>query len=143
MSMKQMYILSLLLLTTLFVKGQSTDSIALVKVMNMQIERWNKGDVDGFMDGYWKSDSLTFVTHKGVKRGWTAMRDGYKKSYPTREAMGNLIFDHLEVKVLNATTAYVIGRWSVDEKQPDKQGWFTLLFRKFPEGWRIVSDHTD
>lgn len=142
--MKKIPLLSLLLFSFCrFSYAQNPDSTAILTVMQQQINAWNSGDIDAFMAGYWKSDSLTFITHKGVKQGWEAMRQSYKKGYPTKEAMGFLSFDSLTVQILSKDIAYVIGRWNVDPNDPKKQGRFTLLFRRFPEGWRIVSDHTD
>ncbi len=128
-----------------FVFAQSKDEkekTAIRKVMDDQIVAWNKGDIDGFMQGYWKSENLIFVSGDNVRRGWQTVTDNYKKSYNTREKMGILSFNDLEITILSKDSATVLGRWKVETKPENAQGRFTLIFRKFKEGWRIIHDHT-
>lgn len=128
-----------------FVFAQSKDEkekTAIRKVMDDQIVAWNKGDIDGFMQGYWKSENLIFVSGDNVRRGWQTVTDNYKKSYNTREKMGVLSFNDLEITILSKDSATVLGRWKVETKPENAQGRFTLIFRKFKEGWRIIHDHT-
>lgn len=112
------------------------------KVMDEQVAAWNRGDIDGFMKGYWKSENLIFVSGDRVTRGWQQTTDNYKKNYNTREKMGVLTFSELEIEVLNKDSAKVLGRWKVAHPPEDNQGRFTLIFRKFKDGWRIIHDHT-
>jgi len=128
-----------------FVFAQSKnekEQSAIRKVMDDQIVAWNKGDIDGFMQGYWKSENLIFVSGDNVRRGWQTVTDNYKKSYNTREKMGILSFNDLEITILSKDSATVLGRWKVETKPENAQGRFTLIFRKFKEGWRIIHDHT-
>ena len=128
-----------------FVFAQSKnekEQAAIRKVMDDQIVAWNKGDIDGFMQGYWKSENLIFVSGDNVRRGWQTVTDNYKKSYNTREKMGVLSFNDLEITILSKDSATVLGRWKVETKPENAQGRFTLIFRKFKEGWRIIHDHT-
>lgn len=128
-----------------FAFAQSKDEkakAAIRKVMDEQIIAWNRGDVEGFMQGYWKSEQLIFVSGDNVRRGWQVVTDNYKKSYNTREKMGVLSFTDLEITILSKDSATVLGRWKVQAQPNDAQGRFTLIFRKFKEGWRIVHDHT-
>ena len=128
-----------------FVFAQSKnekEQAAIRKVMDDQIVAWNKGDIDGFMQGYWKSENLIFVSGDNVRRGWQTVTDNYKKSYNTREKMGILSFNDLEITILSKDSATVLGRWKVETKPENAQGRFTLIFRKFKEGWRIIHDHT-
>ncbi|MDQ3799745.1 MAG: DUF3225 domain-containing protein [Acidobacteriota bacterium] len=111
-------------------------------VMDAQTKAWNEGSVDGFMQGYWKSENLVFVSGDNVRRGWQTVTDNYKKSYNTREKMGVLTFSELEITVLSKDSAVVVGRWKVAHEPKDSQGRFTLIFRKFRDGWKIVHDHT-
>ena len=111
------------------------------EVMNTQAADWNRGDVDAFMKGYWKSDRLVFVSSR-VTRGWQPTLDNYRKSYPTKEAMGTLTFSDLEITVLSKDAAVVLGSWALQRANDNPKGKFTLIFRKFKEGWRIVHDHT-
>ena len=110
-------------------------------VMNKQAADWNRGDIPAFMEGYWKSEQLTFVSSR-VTKGWQPTLDNYKKSYPDKSAMGMLTFSDLEITVLSNDAAVVLGSWSLKREKDNPGGKFTLIFRKFKEGWRIVHDHT-
>ena len=107
-----------------------------------QTDAWNRGDIDAFMTGYWKSDQTAFVGASGLTRGWQAVLDRYHKNYPDRQAMGRLTFSDLEVHVLCPDAAFAIGQFHLQRENDQPAGIFTLDFRKFPEGWRIVADHT-
>lgn len=120
-------------------KAKIADDIRAV--MNQQAADWNRGDVDAFMRGYWKSDKLVFVG-SNVTRGWQPTLDNYKKSYPTKERMGTLTFSDLEITVLSKDAAVVLGSWSLKRVNDAPGGKFTLIFRKFKDGWKIVHDHT-
>lgn len=112
-------------------------------VLNAQVAAWNRGDVDGFMDGYEQSDGIIFISGDDVTRGWQTVLDRYKKNYDTREKMGTLVFAELEIKPLSPFYTQAIGRWQLtraDASTP--HGRFTLLFRRTINGWRIVHDHT-
>ena len=111
-------------------------------VMNDQVAAWNRGDIEGFMSGYWRSDKLTFVSGSNVTRGWQPTLDRYKKNYDSRAKMGTLAFSDLEITVLSKDAAVVLGSWSLARDKDNPHGKFTLVFRKFKDGWRIVQDHT-
>ncbi|MEL6110083.1 MAG: DUF4440 domain-containing protein [Planctomycetota bacterium] len=108
-------------------------------VLRKQQQAWNAGDIDGFMDGYWKSDELTFSSGGEITRSWQSTIDRYKKKYATREAMGTLEFSELEVKSLGTDAAYVLGRWNLKDIAG---GNFTLIMRKLDADWVVVHDHT-
>ena len=112
------------------------------RVMDDQTRAWNRGDIDGFMDGYWRSEKLIFVSGDNVTRGWRPTLDRYKKSYDTRAKMGVLTFSDLEVDVLSKDAAIVLGSWKLKREKDEPKGKFTLTWRRFPAGWRIVIDHT-
>lgn len=120
--------------------SKSADDIR--KVMDDQAAAWNRGDIDGFMDGYWRSEKLTFVSGTDVTRGWQPTLDRYKKSYDSRAKMGTLTFSDLEFTILSKDAAVVLGSWSLAREKDNPHGKFTLTFRKFKEGWRIIMDHT-
>ena len=111
-------------------------------VMTEQAVDWNKGNIDAFMKGYWNSDKLVFASSDGVTRGWQPTLDRYKKSYDSRAKMGTLTFSDLEITVLSKDAALVLGSWALAREKDNPHGKFTLIFRKFKEGWRIVHDHT-
>ena len=121
---------------------QSKAEAAIRKVMDDQAAAWNRGDIDGFMAGYWRSEKLTFVSGTNVTRGWQQTLDRYKKGYDTRAKMGTLTFSDLEITVLSKDAAVVLGSWSLAREKDNPHGKFTLIFRKFKEGWRVVMDHT-
>ena len=112
------------------------------KVMDDQSAAWNRGDIDGFMRGYWNSPELKFVSGTNVTRGWQPTRDRYKKNYDSRAKMGTLTFSDLEITVLSKDAAVVLGSWALQRETDKPGGKFTLIFRKFKDGWRIVHDHT-
>jgi beta-aspartyl-peptidase (threonine type) len=116
---------------------------AVKKVLADQEAAWNKGDLEGFMAGYWKSPDLTFYSGKEVTRGWQATLDRYVKKYKADgKEMGKLTFSDIDVQVLGPDTALVRGRWQLELSKEKPGGLFTLLFRRLPDGWRIVHDHT-
>jgi ketosteroid isomerase-like protein len=110
-------------------------------VLKTQVGAWNRGDVDAFMTGYWKSPELAFVSGDQMTLGWQATLDRYHQRYPTRDAMGELAFSELRVRELSNDAALVSGRWQLDREEPIG-GRFTLLFRKLGGRWIIVYDHT-
>jgi beta-aspartyl-peptidase (threonine type) len=117
---------------------------AVERVLHKQQEAWNKHDLEGFMAGYWNSEQLTFFSEGKEQDGWQATMDRYLAKYasPGHE-MGKLEFSGLRVEVLSQDSAFVRGSWKLTMstgKTP--HGLFTLVFRKFPEGWKIVHDHT-
>jgi len=109
--------------------------------MDDQAAAWNRGDIEGFMQGYWNSDKLVFVSNQ-VTRGWQPTLDRYKKTYDSRAKMGTLTFSDLEITVLSKDAAVVLGSWSLARESDNPHGKFTLIFRKFKDGWKIVHDHT-
>lgn len=115
---------------------------AVGATLDQQVAAWNRGDVDAFMQGYWKSSRTTFAGSQGVVRGWQAVLERYRREYPNREAMGRLTFSGLEITVLSPQAALVVGHWELQRRPQRLGGIFTLVLRKFPEGWRIIHDHT-
>lgn len=111
-------------------------------VLDAQAAAWNRGDVDSFMTSYWKSGETLFVGANGLARGYQAVLNRYHKAYPNPQAMGRLTFSNIEVHVECADTATVIGQYHLQRENDNPAGVFTLNMRKFPEGWRIVLDHT-
>jgi ketosteroid isomerase-like protein len=123
--------------------SKSSDPNAAIRaVLEAQQAAWNQGDIDTFMDSYWKSDLTAFVDSSGILHGWQTVLDRYHKSYPNRQAMGTLTFSDLEITVLSPTATLVMGHWRLQRELGKQGGVFTLVFRKFPEGWRIINDHT-
>ncbi len=122
----------------------TADRAAIDRLLTDQVEAWNAGDIPGFMEGYWASDSLRFASGGSVQQGYQTTMDRYHRAYPDRQTMGTLAFTLEDVRILSPEWATVFGRFHLarDPAIGDARGLFTLMFRKFPEGWRIVSDHT-
>ena len=117
--------------------------VASVKaVLDAQVAAWNRGDIEGYMAGYWRSDETIFVSGDSVTRGWQTVLARYKKSYDSREKMGTLTFSDLEITPIGNDAATALGRWHLQRAKDEPHGTFTLIFRKTKQGWRIVHDHT-
>lgn len=117
------------------------------KLLAAQAVAWNKGDLEGYMAGYWKSEELSFYGGKDKTAGWKQTLERYRKKYQTGDAeMGALTFSEIEINVLAADSAMARGRWKLTfkgkEEGKEAEGLFTLILRKKPEGWRIVHDHS-
>lgn len=136
------FLITIVIFTAAAVSAQKKEAAAIRKVMDEQAAAWNRGDLDAFMLGYWRSDKLAFVSGDTVTRGWQQTLDNYKKTYGTSEKMGKLTFSDLEITLLSKDAASVLGSWSLKRETDNPRGKFTLLWRKFRDGWRIVHDHT-
>jgi uncharacterized protein (TIGR02246 family) len=111
-------------------------------VLQAQQEAWNRGDLDAFMNGYARSASTVFLSDDTLSRGWQSARERFKIKYRSRAKMGKLRFSDLEIESLSDDAAIVLGRWMLKRANGNVQGHFTLIFRRTPDGWRIVHDHT-
>ena len=111
-------------------------------VLTTQQDAWNRGDIDAFMNGYARSASTVFVSEDEVGRGWETVRDRYRVKYSDRAKMGTLSFSEIEVTMLSSDAAVVLGRWKLKRAKDEPHGRFTLIFKRLPEGWLIVHDHT-
>ena len=111
-------------------------------VLDAQAAAWNRGDIEGYMDGYARSDDIVFISGDTLTRGWAVVLERYKKNYDSREKMGQLSFSDLEIKPIGKDAAVVQGRWQLVRANDKPHGRFTLIFRRTKEGWRIVHDHT-
>lgn len=132
----------LLVFSAGYVFSQSDEDAAIRKVIAEQESAWNRADIEGFMDGYWRSDSLLFIGARGVTRGWQPTLESYKKGYPDAAAMGKLTFTILSLQMLSPESAYVIGKWHLLRVKDEVGGHFTLLWKKIAGKWVIVADHT-
>lgn len=114
----------------------------LESIIEQQATDWNAGDIDAFMKVYWRSDALTFSSGGAVTRGFDATLARYKRRYPSRDQMGKVQFSELEFLPLGTGAMQALGVWNLQRESDPIGGRFTLVFRRFPEGWRIVHDHT-
>ena len=139
----------LLLLSAMVVQTQTpakpkeAKTVAAIRaVLDAQRDAWNRGDIEGYMDGYERSDQTVFVSGDNVTRGWQTVLDRYKKSYDTREKMGTLTFSDPEITLLGKDAAVVLGRWHLQRAKDEPHGRFTLVLRRTKQGWKIIHDHT-
>jgi ketosteroid isomerase-like protein len=134
----------LLILLLLNLKGFGQNAKKEInKVLEKQNLDWNAGQIDAFMEGYLKTDSLMFIGKNGITYGWEATKDNYHKNYPDLQTMGQLKFDILKIDLHSKSSAWVLGKWHLTRKEKgDIGGYFTLIFKKINGKWLIVSDHT-
>lgn len=112
------------------------------KILQEQTTAWNNGDIDLFMKGYWKNDSLLFVGKNGPTYGFTNTLNNYKKNYPNKDFMGKLQFTLLQVKPLAKQIWMVLGKWELTRNAGNISGHYTLLFKKINGEWVIIMDHS-
>lgn len=122
--------------------AQDKDKQEILSILDRQTRDWNRGDIDGFMVGYWNSDSLKFIGQSGITYGYQQTLANYKKNYSDTAKMGKLSFQVLEVKRLSDRNYFVIGKWMLKRSVGDLSGHYTLLFEKKDGRWVIVADHS-
>lgn len=122
--------------------SQSKEEKEIRKLLDSQIDAWNRGNIDEFMIGYWNNDSLMFIGKNGVTYGYVNTLKNYKKSYSDTAQMGKLKFDLLQVKKISVDAYFVVGKWFLKRSVGDIGGHYTLLFRKIKGKWVIVADHS-
>lgn len=138
----KVYAFLFFLLLTRLCQAQADGEASIRELLSEQTRSWNRGDIDGFMKTYWKSDSLMFVGKSGITYGWENTRDNYKKSYPNADAMGTLSFNIITVKRLSPEYFNVVGKWHLKRTIGDLSGHFTLILKLINGHWVIVSDHS-
>ena len=139
------YIIFSFFFTGIIAGQQSSNSIdkeAVLAVLAHQEDAWNQGNIESFMKGYWDNDKLVFVGSNGPTYGYRNTLERYLKSYPTKAAMGQLKFNLLFVEQWDTQTIQVIGKFTLDREKDQPTGFFTFLFRKMGDDWKIVSDHS-
>jgi ketosteroid isomerase-like protein len=133
----------LMVITVFAAPEQTANALTQIRsVLQAQQAAWNRGDIDGFMNGYARSASTIFISEDTIRRGWQTVRDRYRKKYSSRAKMGTLAFSDLEITLLSSDSAMASGRWKLNRANDQPHGRFTLILRRLPEGWRIVYDHT-
>jgi ketosteroid isomerase-like protein len=113
----------------------------ILEMLDSQVESWNNGSIDGYMSGYWKSDSLSFHSGKKILAGWNTVKSMYDEKY-SGEQRGKLKFSSLRVKLLSDDSAFVRGNWHVALEDGEREGLFTLIIIRKTVGWKIVHDHS-
>jgi len=125
-------------------QAQKSPQAEIRAVLNAQVAAWNGGNLEVFMEGYWRSAELTFFSGDRKFSGWQAMLERYRKTYQGEgQAMGMLEFSELDIDLLSPSSALVRGRWKLTMPGGNQPGGlYTLIFRRFKNGWKIVHDHT-
>jgi ketosteroid isomerase-like protein len=122
--------------------AQNKDENSIRKMLAAQVTEWNKGSIDGYMKGYWESDSLVFIGSKGPRYGFDMTLKKYKEAYPDADHMGTLTSTISSMKKLAPDYYFIIGSWGLQRKAGDVGGSYTLLLRKIKDNWVIVCDHS-
>ncbi|TKC12219.1 DUF4440 domain-containing protein [Pedobacter polaris] len=136
-------ILFIILIAALNANAQKpTDKQDILNVLEKQRSDWNRGDIEAYMQGYWKNDSLLFVGKSGPTYGWQKTLENYKKGYPDKATMGVLTFGIKKVDFLTKDKAFVLGSWNVKQEKGELKGYFTLILRKIDGIWKVVVDHS-
>ena len=140
--MKNILIAILFLTNSVAVSAQSKAISEIKALLAKQNAAWNKGDIGGFMEGYWNNDSMMFIGKSGIKYGWKNTLDNYKKGYPDTASMGKLKFELIEFKKLSAENYFVVGKWFLTRTIGNIDGVFTLVIKKIKNKWLIIADHS-
>ena len=122
--------------------AQNKNEKAIIELLHEQDQCWNRGEIEGFMDTYWKNDSLMFIGKSGVTYGWHNTMNNYKRGYPDTASMGKLDFKLIKIQRLSRNYYSVVGKWHLSRSIGDLQGHFTLLMRKIKGQWKIIADHS-
>jgi ketosteroid isomerase-like protein len=122
--------------------SQLKEEESILKILDEQTKEWNNGNLEKFMSGYWRNDSLVFIGKSGPVYGYNNALNNYKKSYPDTASMGKLRFEVISVKKLSKAYYFVTGKWFLNKTAGNVKGIYTLLFRKINTEWKIVVDHS-
>lgn len=134
-------LIGMFIVAGLWAENFKKDAKTIQSIMDRQVKAWNEGNIDGFMEGYWKSDKFTFLGSKKRLKGWKTLCAMYKKNY-SGEKMGKLEFTDIEMKPLGKSYILVTAQWRVTNKEEVKEGLFSLIFQRFGKDWKIIHDHS-
>jgi hypothetical protein len=123
-------------------RNELSNQSEILSVLNSQRNAWNQGNIDEYMNGYWKNDSLRFIGGKTETLGWVNTLNRYKSHYKSKEEMGQLEFTHLHFYGLSDSSSWVDGIWTLSRTQDTLQGTFTILVKRIDNKWKIVVDHS-
>ncbi|MEN7549981.1 nuclear transport factor 2 family protein [Rapidithrix thailandica] len=141
--MKKYYLLFITLLSVAFSSfGQNKDVAMIASELDRQTQAWNEGNLESFMEGYWHSEQLKFIGKNGVTMGWNNILERYKKAYPDQKAMGELKFDILHQEYVGKKAIFMIGKYHLSLEGGNKEGYFSVIWKKIKGKWLIVADHS-
>lgn len=129
-------------IASLSAASYDADSLEIAGLLEQQRLSWNQADLDGFMELYWKSDSLMFIGKSGITYGWQGTSDRYRKNYPDPAAMGQLYFQIIHLVPMGPSDYLMVGKWQLTREKDIPTGFFTLIWKKINNRWTIVADHT-
>jgi len=133
-------LISIVCLNSVSTLAQNTDKEAIKNLLEVQRQAWNNYDIDGFMEGYWKSEDLKFYGSSGVTYGWNNTLARYKKAYPTKEHFGTLEFVLNDISIIDKGSYYVMGEYHLKRTIGDADGIFMLILKKIKGDWKIIAD---
>ncbi len=119
---------------------ENLEKKAILEVMEMQEKAWSNYDLEGFMEGYWKSDSLKFYSSRGITYGWKNTLENYEKGYPTKAHAGKLAFTINDVSKIDGNAYFVMGAYHLSREMGDANGVFIVIFKKIDGAWKIIAD---
>lgn len=140
--MRTILLITITFMLSINIFAQNNERAEILKVLENQRLAWNDGNLEQYMMGYWKADSLLFVGKRGPQYGWQKTFDNYKKSYPDKSAMGKLTFNILKVELYTSDYAFVLGEWILDREKDQPRGFFTLQMKKINGEWKVIADHS-
>ena len=140
--MKKLAVVLFLAVLSVRSYAQNADEKEIRRMLAAQVIEWNKGNVEGYMHGYWENDSLVFIGKNGPTYGYKATLDRYKKAYPGQEAMGQLTSTIINIKRLSDKYYFIVGKWALERKAGNLSGSYTLLLEKKNRHWMIINDHS-
>lgn len=114
----------------------------ILAVLDGQVDAWNTGDIEAYMQDYLKGDDLRFASGGNIESGWQPTLDRYLRRYPDRSAMGRLETVNLDVQVIDKDDALVFGTWALIRDKDRPSGLYTLHMKKIDGNWVVASDHT-
>lgn len=120
--------------------NEQQDKEEILRILDSQAAAWSNYNIEKFMEGYWKNDSLKFYGANGITYGWKNTLDNYKKRYPTRDHTGILTFKINDISKINEDAYYVMGSYYLKRVIGDANGIFMIIFKKINGKWKIIAD---
>ena len=133
-------LISIVCLNSFSIQAQNPDKEAIKSLLKVQRQAWNNYDIEGFMEGYWKSEDLKFYGSNGVTYGWDNTLERYKKAYPTKEHFGTLEFVLNEISIIDKGSYYVMGEYHLKRTIGNADGIFMIILKKIKGEWKIIAD---
>lgn len=133
-------LISIICIHSFSISAQNSDKEAIKNLLEVQRQAWNNHDIEGFMEGYWKSEDLKFYGRNGVTYGWNNTLERYKKAYPTKEHFGTLEFVLNEISKIDKGAYYVMGEYHLKRSIGDADGIFMIILKKIKGEWKIIAD---